>query len=63
MVVFGINWRETLYRKNRMLGIREKSLPRCQLPDLSAVVQRSGTKEEPFEGRVFDDGFGEAHGS
>ena len=31
------------------------------LPDLSAVVQRSGTKEEPFEGDVFDDGFVEAH--
>ena len=32
------------------------------LPDLSAVVQRSGTKEEPFEGGIFDDGFVEAHG-
>ena len=31
------------------------------LPDLSAVVQLSGTKEEPFEGGVFDDGFVEAH--
>ena len=31
------------------------------LPDLSAVVQRSGTKEDPFEGGVFNDGFVEAH--
>ena len=61
MVVFEINWKKTLYRKNRILGIREKSPPRCQLPDLSAVVQRTGTKEEPFEGGVFDDGFVETH--
>jgi hypothetical protein len=31
------------------------------LPHLSAVVQRSGTKEEPFDGGGFDDGFIEEH--
>jgi len=38
VVVFGINWKETLYRKNRILGIREKSPPRCRFPDLFTAV-------------------------
>lgn len=32
------------------------------LHDLPDVAPQRGTKEEPFEGGVFDDGFVEGHG-